>query len=189
MSLAKVRQRMSAALSNPSVSPVPAGDLRPAAVLVPLFKDEGAWKVLFTKRTESVEHHKGQISFPGGVQDPEDIDLCATALRETEEEIGLARGAVSIVGAMDPIKTITNYLIHPFVGVIPYPYPFRLNTREVERLITPSLEGLIQEASSQQPRQGGLNLTFNRQGEVIWGATARILYRFLEAAFLNDKGG
>ena len=189
MSLAKVKQRVSEALGNPSASQAPAGDLRPAAVLVPLFKDDGSWRVLFTKRTESVEHHKGQISFPGGSQDPEDIDLCATALRETEEEIGLAREAISILGAMDPIKTITNYLVHSFVGVIPYPYPFRLSTREVERLITPSLEDLIQEASSQQPQQGGLNLIFNRQGEVIWGATAKILYRLLDAAFLNDKGG
>jgi len=189
VSPSRVRQRVASALNNHPVWDVPGGDLRPAAVLVPLFKDNGAWRVLFTKRTESVEHHKGQISFPGGSPDPEDIDLCATALRETEEEIGLAREAVSILGAMDPIKTITNYLVHSFVGVIPYPYPFRLNDNEVERLITPSLEVLIQEASSQQPQQGGLNLTFNRQGEVIWGATARILYRLLDAAFLNDKGG
>lgn len=179
-------QRLTARLAGRILNSVQAGDARPAGVLVPLFQQDGIWKVLFTKRTEQVVNHKGQISFPGGAKDPGDEDLLATALRESEEEIGLDRTKVQVIGPLDPIKTITNYLIHPFVGIIPFPYPFRLNSQEVERLICLPLADLIQEASSQRPEGVGLNLTFNRFSEVIWGATARILYQFLDVAFLKE---
>jgi 8-oxo-dGTP pyrophosphatase MutT (NUDIX family) len=90
-----------------------------AAVLVPLHTHGELLHVVFTKRTDRVQHHRGEISFPGGAMDPEDRDLVATALREAEEEIGLPREAVELVGALPPTGTfVTSYKIHPFVGVI-----------------------------------------------------------------------
>ncbi|HSR32918.1 MAG TPA: CoA pyrophosphatase, partial [Anaerolineae bacterium] len=106
-----------------------------AAVLVPLFCREGEWHVLVTRRTQLVEHHKGQISFPGGACDPEDADLQATALRETFEEIGIPPGAVEILGALDDFMTVTDFVVTPFVGVIPHPFVYQLNELEVEAVI------------------------------------------------------
>jgi len=175
----------------PCARPVPNGT-RPAAVLAPFVRDNGRWKVLFTKRTDRVESHKGQVSFPGGTRDPADESHAATALRETEEEIGVARGDVELVGRLNPIVTITNFLVHPFVGIIPYPYPFKLNRNEVARLLEVDLEQLVAEARAQAHfPPGSLDLEFNQGGEIIWGATARILYQLLEAVFLRTppEGG
>jgi 8-oxo-dGTP pyrophosphatase MutT (NUDIX family) len=159
----------------------PAGNgLKPAAVLAPLFHDGHEWRVLFTKRTDRVEAHKGQVSFPGGTQDPQDETLLATALRETFEEIGVRAQDVEVVGGLEPVVTITNYLVCPFVGLIPHPYPFRLNDYEVERLIEVPLSQLLAE-DRDQPADNPAALQFNRQGDLIWGATARILHQLLGA--------
>ncbi|MBW1711678.1 MAG: CoA pyrophosphatase [Deltaproteobacteria bacterium] len=183
--MSALAERLKAALAEAPPSDVPQDDSRPAAVLVPFFKDEGLWQVLFTKRTDKVEQHKGQVSFPGGAQDPEDESLVATSLRETQEEIGVKDSDVELVGRLRPTRTVSNYLVQPFVGIIPYPYPFQLNSFEVDSLVKVPLDQLLTEARGQRPGPGlALNLIFNRQGEVIWGATARILYQLLEAAFL-----
>ena len=186
-------QRLKLSLKGlPRSAPAENGT-RPAAVLAPLVRDNGRWKMLFTKRTDRVESHKGQVSFPGGVRDPEDESHAATALRETEEEIGVARGDVELVGRLSPIVTVTNYLVYPFVGIIPYPYPFKLNRFEVARLLEVDLDQLVAEARAQTHLPpGSLDLEFNQGGEVIWGATARILYQLLEAVFLrkpSEEGG
>src|SRR5262245_56549999 len=91
---------------------------KPAAVLVPFLEKEGETYLLFTRRTESVRDHKGQISFPGGARDPGDPSLRETALRETEEEIGVPRHAVEVLGELDDYVTVTNYMITPYVGII-----------------------------------------------------------------------
>ena len=94
-----------------------------AAVLVPLFSVEGKRHVLLTKRSQAVEHHKGEISFPGGKLDPDDADLLSCALRETDEEVGIKPSDVRIIGELDDFYTVaTRYVVAPFVGVIPYPY-------------------------------------------------------------------
>ena len=93
-----------------------------AAVLIAVY-EEGEPCVLLTVRTEMVEHHKGQISFPGGAQDPEDADLTATALRESEEEIGLERADVEVWGQLDDIVTISNFIVSPYVGRVTKPAP------------------------------------------------------------------
>ena len=158
-----------------------------AAVLVPLYEREGQYHVLFTLRTEHVEHHKGQISFPGGAADPEDPDLEFTALRETFEEIGVRPEDVEVLGRLDDIVTITNFLVTPYVGVVrgPVPYPFRHNEHEVAELLEVPLSHLMEEANFvQETREIGGRLTPThsyRFGEhVIWGATARILRGFLD---------
>lgn len=161
-----------------------AVDLIPAAVLVPLFIQRGNLQVLFTQRTNQVRDHQGQISFPGGVHNPEDPSYLATALRETQEEIGLAPEVVEVLGALPPISTITGYFIHSFVGLLPYPYHFKLNDKEVARLIIlPVMPLLEPERWSTRPYelQGKVRPMYYCQYEdvTIWGATARILIDLL----------
>jgi 8-oxo-dGTP pyrophosphatase MutT (NUDIX family) len=160
-------------------------DLKPAAVLVPLFEKNEKTHILLTKRTDTVEHHKGQISFPGGAFNYEDLDCMTTALRETEEEIGLAMDTVDVLGELDHIVTVTHFRVCPYVGIIPYPYPFELSSCEVERLIELPLDFVRQEAELKEGPfffQGQTlnNLHVTYQGNIIWGATARILKNFLE---------
>jgi 8-oxo-dGTP pyrophosphatase MutT (NUDIX family) len=179
-SLSFVKERLS--LEPPR--PAPEEHLVPAGVLLPLFVENGTPHVLFTQRTLTVKEHRGQISFPGGVWHPEDPDLLTTALRETQEEIGLEPGVVEVLGSVKPIATITGYWVTGFVGVIPHLYEFRLNPREVARLLSFPLEGFCE---PQRWRTG--NYTYRgrhtricywtQDKTVIWGATARILLHFL----------
>ena len=156
-----------------------------AAVLVPLVRKDGEWHVLVTKRTQKVEHHKGQISFPGGAWEPGDADLEATALRETYEEIGLSPQSVQLLGVLDDCPTITGFRITPFVGVIPPSFDYRPNAGEVEAVIEVPLSFLQEPANmgrEQREYQGRVyDLVFWRYGPyTIWGATARILKGFLD---------
>ncbi|MCJ7641013.1 MAG: CoA pyrophosphatase [Desulfobacterales bacterium] len=155
-----------------------------AAVIVPLFNKDGSCHILFTKRTHLVKHHKGQISFPGGVFDEEDGDLGRTALREAFEEIGLKEDDVQIIGVLDDIVTVTGFIVTPFVGVFGYPYHFRLSQREIEELIEVPLSSLLNPAcfSASEIVDGDRKrLVYNYQcgPHSIWGATALILKQFL----------
>lgn len=162
------------------------GPLRPAAVLIPLFVKEKILWTLFTKRTESVEHHKGQISFPGGGQHPEDANLWVTAIRETEEEIGVPRDGVRLLGALPKMITVTDFEVSPFVGAIPYPVTFRPHAAEVESIIEVPLPYLldplvVEERIVKWKGRDVPTLVYHYRGHAIWGATARILADFLEA--------
>jgi 8-oxo-dGTP pyrophosphatase MutT (NUDIX family) len=112
--------------------------LRPAAVLVPLLPTDAGPSVVLTVRTHRVEHHKGEISFPGGARDPGDITFLATALREAQEEVGLRPEDVEVLGQLDDIQTTSGFLVQAFVGLIPPDYAFRPRAWEVaEVLIVP----------------------------------------------------
>jgi len=168
------------------------GLYRHAAVLVPIFNDGGGYKLLFTKRTRKVEAHKGQISFPGGAVEEGDGSYEETALREAQEEIGLLPEDVTILGRSDDARTLTsNYLIHPFVGLIPYPYDFTINPGEVKRLLQIPLEIFLLEGSGDKvlpvAYEGATyeSLTYRYDGEVIWGATARIIKNLVEVLGKN----
>ena len=160
------------------------GLYRHGVVLLPLFRAGGEYKILFTKRTDTVEVHKGQISFPGGRIDDGDRSLVETALRESEEEIGLKREAVTVLGRIDDVHTLaSNYVIHSFVGLIPYPYPFRPNAGEVEKVIEVPLKLFFEKEEILPVEYEGKvyrNLAYAFDGEVIWGATARIMKNFVE---------
>ena len=163
--------------------------LRRAAVLLPLFEKEGEPHVLLTRRTEEMRSHRGQISFPGGRRDPEDPSLLHTALRETEEEIGLAARDVRILGELDDLLTVTDYIVTPYVGIIPHPYPFRVSEREIAEMIEAPLDAFLNpvgiRVSSWQEYQGKRYRTyfFNVGPHIVWGATAKILIQLLELAY------
>ncbi len=158
---------------------------RRAAVLMPLWDDGEAVQVVFTKRTAHLPTHAGQISFPGGTTEAGDRSLRETALRETCEEIGVCHGAVEVFARLDQVTTITKFLVTPFVGLVAPEARFTLNREEVERLVVVPLSVVLERAnwrSMEIPYQGmrlnQIALSFN--GDVIWGATARIILGLIE---------
>jgi 8-oxo-dGTP pyrophosphatase MutT (NUDIX family) len=156
-----------------------------AAVLVPLFQKDKDCHLLFTKRSEEVKYHKGEISFPGGVVDEEDLELINTALREAYEEIGLKERDVQIIGVLDDIVTITEFIVTPIVGLFPYPYPFKVSEVEIAELIEVPLASLLEEDcfSEREIFRGGQKevvYAYQYGKHIIWGATARILNQFLD---------
>lgn len=159
---------------------------RPSAVLVPLYKKEAQYYILFTRRTKTVKTHQGQISFPGGVRDKADKTLQDTALRESMEEIGLHAEDVNILGELDDeITTTSSFIVTPFVGMVPYPYRFTPNKAEVDGLIRIPIPALLAEGCLKpdiEILKGKKvdSFVYHYRGKVIWGATARILYKLLE---------
>ena len=160
---------------------------RQAAVLLPVFHDGSALHLVFTKRTDTLKHHKGQVSFPGGTVEPSDGDLLTTALRESDEELGIHPEHVVVLGRLDDLATFsTSFMISPFVGLIPYPYPFRPNPVEVASVFAVPLSVLADPAvvrryiRTREDRATLVDYEFHVGGHVIWGATARILHHFLQ---------
>lgn len=166
---------------------------RRAAVLVPLYTVGEEVFVLFTKRTETVEHHKGQISFPGGVADAQDPDLLTTALRETREELGIPSDQVQILGVLDDVSTyVSGFVITPFVGIIPHPYPLRVNANEISEVLTVPLRAFRDATKlriEERDRAGErVKVYFYQYGaHEIWGATARIMKEMIDAAFEGES--
>jgi 8-oxo-dGTP pyrophosphatase MutT (NUDIX family) len=155
-----------------------------AAVLVPLYLDSGDLHAVFTKRREDLRQHAGQISFPGGRQDFPDEDLRTTALREAEEEIGLPRDAVELVGALPPTGTfVTSYRVYPFVGVIQPGHAWVPQPTEVEEVLELSLPDLLRGYEMKRLIRRGVPIktpTYTVGPHVVWGATARIVQMLLE---------
>ncbi len=153
---------------------------------MPICEKQGQYYLLFTKRTETVKNHKGQISFPGGAYEERDGTLFDTALRESAEEIGLAAEAAELLGELDDSATTSSgFIISPFVVAIPWQYPFKIDPTEVEEIITVPISALLDKTCLRQETEtidGQVVNTYfyHYQGRVIWGATARILSQFLD---------
>jgi 8-oxo-dGTP pyrophosphatase MutT (NUDIX family) len=157
---------------------------RRAAVLIPLFVRDASLWILFTRRTETVEHHRGQISFPGGAEEETDETLLATALRETREEIGVLEADVRTLGSLSPLTTVTDFYVEPFVGAIPHPYPFRPAESEIAELIEAPVAALLDPRILEKkllPDRDEPTLFYHHGKHVIWGATAKMLKELLEA--------
>jgi 8-oxo-dGTP pyrophosphatase MutT (NUDIX family) len=164
---------------------IPAGGLIPAAVLIPIV-DRGEPCLVFAKRTERVAHHRGQISFPGGIIDPADRSPLAAALREAEEEIGLPARAVEPLGALDDTETVaTPFVITPWVGLVREPVRWEPDGEEIEKVIEVPWASLDADGVfrvEMRERDGVRRPVhfFDYRGETIWGATARILLGYLQ---------
>ena len=170
-------------------------DTRPAAVLVPLIDRPAGPTVLLTQRTAHLHDHAGQISFPGGRAEPEDADAVATALRETEEELGLMRRHVDVIGSLPVYTTVTNFVVTPVVALIAPGFAVQPDPFEVAEAFEVPLAFLMNPAHHQRRafdwqgrRREFLAMPWQpteaSEPYFIWGATAamlRNLYRFLSA--------
>ncbi|MEX1008926.1 MAG: CoA pyrophosphatase [Acidimicrobiia bacterium] len=169
-------------LPGPALEP----DTREAAVLLPLFEQQGETRLVLTRRPDTMPNHQGEIAFPGGKIDPHlDATPRDAALREAEEEIGLPRDSVDVIGELDTMHAVSGpFLIAPFVGLIGVPPTLVPDPREVERVFHVSLSTLLSDEVHSQERWDlvGAERTmhfFELEDETIWGVTARILAGFL----------
>ncbi len=155
-----------------------------AAVLVPLFERAGEITAVFTERRHDLRRHAGEISFPGGRQDLPDEDLRETALREAEEEIGLGRGRVELLGALPPVGTfVTGYRVFPFVGWIQDGNEWMPQETEVEQVLELSLPDLVRGYESKRLIRKGVPIktpTYTVDGHLVWGATGRMVESLLD---------
>jgi len=156
-----------------------------ASVLIPLLESEGEIFVLFTRRSEHLRSHAGQVSFPGGKQDTQDVNSLETALRETHEEIGLAPEKVEIIGTLDQILSLHNYLVTPFVALIPEDFVPVPNVSEIQATFKVPLNFFMNGDNHwteefKTPIATVLAHHFDYHGYDIWGLTAKLILRLLE---------
>ncbi|HEX6313036.1 MAG TPA: CoA pyrophosphatase [Acidimicrobiia bacterium] len=184
--LAQVRERC-ARLAPPRPPQLVVPGSRAAAVLMTLFEENGEARVVLTKRPEHMPSHRGEIAFPGGTVQPDvDHTVLDAALREAEEEIGLSRGAVEVAAELDGISTVASrFTITPFVGLLDQRPTLVPDPREVEAILDVGLAELLDDGVYREERWDiGLPDRaihfFELPGETVWGATARILFSFLD---------
>jgi 8-oxo-dGTP pyrophosphatase MutT (NUDIX family) len=182
-----IRARLAAYAPNR----LPTEDRPLAAVLIPIYRVRDEYHIVLTKRTERVEHHKGEISFPGGARDSVDADLVATALRESHEEIGLHPKHVEVIGRVDDFITVSRFHVTPYVGVIDFdasPYVWMPQEREVAEILEVPLphlidpSNLVRETRAFPDGRVSEMDAYSWREHLVWGATARMLKNFLEVA-------
>jgi 8-oxo-dGTP pyrophosphatase MutT (NUDIX family) len=197
----EIQQRLETALAlnRPPESPYPMAwsddPPQPAAVLMPFLCTEEGWQLLFIRRTlHPKDRHGGQVAFPGGRCDPEDPNAVRAALREAHEEVGLLPDDVRILGQLRDMMTITNYQVTPIVGAFPWPYQLTPQPEEVSRIFAIPLSWLADPANrlieQRQIQQRGVPIPVIHfqpyDGEILWGASARMTMLLLEAMELSD---
>jgi 8-oxo-dGTP pyrophosphatase MutT (NUDIX family) len=183
----KLREAIESAPSSDGYAEIDLTDetrLKCAAVLIPLLRQDDEWHLLFTRRTDKVESHKGQVSFPGGACDEGETTPEETALREANEEIGIDPQKVRVLGKIMNMITITSFRVTPVVGIIQWPTVLHLGKDEVERVFTIPLNWLAEKNNrwefSMPGRNRSLIVYHPYDGELLWGATARMTVDFLK---------
>lgn len=161
--------------------------LKPAAVLAAFFKEEDIWKLLFIRRSNDLEFHRGEVAFPGGGKEESEKDLIQTALRETWEELGIDPEKISILGSLNEIPTKSNYRVTPVIGILDWPVSIQENPQEVSRTFSIPLDWLMEESNWSEKE---IELPDNRhirtivyevyEGEILWGLTAKITHQIIE---------
>ncbi|MCK6564875.1 MAG: CoA pyrophosphatase [Dehalococcoidia bacterium] len=189
-----MRDALRAALAAYEPQPIEAEPGTPlAAVLLLLYEHRSQVHVIFQKRTDHVETHKGQVSFPGGMKDPGDRDLVHTGLRETHEEIGVLPADVEVLGQLDDILTLSRFRVTPYVGWLQrYPYEWRFSHFEVDYLLEVGLDHLRRPETLVPDRRiiNGREIvlpSYQYREDLIWGATARMLTNFLDLVATADR--
>jgi 8-oxo-dGTP pyrophosphatase MutT (NUDIX family) len=187
-SIDRMKDKIKRILSHREKKVIVDDKLRPSGIILPIFCKDKKYHVLFTKRSQKVAHHKGQISFPGGAYEKGDRTLRVTAVRESCEEIGIKSEDVEILGELDDAITTSMFVITPFVGFIPYPYEFTISTDEIEEIMEIPIHDLLDESKCKEElrtfEEGPCTAYFfEYENHVIWGATAQILKQFLDLVF------
>jgi len=168
-----LREPLRRALASRERRRLPLGTTTAAAVLVSLFEKDGEAHVWLVRRPTSMRSHAGQVAFPGGKSDPADDSPMTTALREADEELGIARSSVDVLGSLDDYLTITGFTISPCVGWLAPDVQVRPNPSEVERAFAVPLRSFLEPPSGVLPWRG-----WTVDGELVWGATAAIVRGF-----------
>jgi 8-oxo-dGTP pyrophosphatase MutT (NUDIX family) len=187
----QIQQQFSLPLEEPKWIG-PSGILRRAAVLIPLYLQADEWHVLFTRRTNKVQDHKGQVSFPGGGLEPKDNGVEEAAIREACEEIGLCVSDVLILGRLPDYETVTRFMVSPVIARIRWPFELRIEEKEVSRVFSIPLGWLAERKSWHEfpmlfptGRRENVIIYKKYDGELLWGVTARIMVNLLERLTLN----
>jgi len=157
-----------------------------AAILIPLVTHNGEWHLVFTRRTNFVSTHQNEVSFPGGSFEPSDSNLESTALRETNEEIGVSSEKIEIIGALPPITTITGFSVFPFVAIMAWPTIIKINNCEVDSVFTIPLKWLMDADNHYEEdyhnEKYGIRKVIHYndyQGEHLWGFTAKVVLELI----------
>ncbi|MQF99247.1 MAG: CoA pyrophosphatase [SAR202 cluster bacterium] len=176
----------SALSKTSSPNSVNSDGLIEAAVAILVYPKPDSLTIILNKRTDRVEHHKGEISFPGGGRDPEDDSILDTALRETREEMGIAPEDIEIIAQLDQVSTRSGFSITPFVGIIPPDYDFEVSNIEIAEVLEVPIESLLDtENQVEDDRVWGDEIPSKQYSylygsHIIWGATARIITQLLD---------
>lgn len=163
----------------------PPKNAKESAVIVPFLPLNGNWHLIFEKKVKDNSQHAGQMAFPGGSKDKKDKSFLDTAIRETCEEIGICEDDLIILGEIKPTITLkTNFVIYPFAAIVKKPPPYRINKDEVEKLVFVPIDYLIKQHPFQRKKfifegKERITMVIPFEGEVIWGASARILDNFI----------
>ncbi len=155
-------------------------NLRPSAVMLIIYPKNEGYSILLNKRSEEVEHHKGEISFPGGAKDPEDNTMLDVALRETHEEMGICPKDIHVLGELSEVSTNSGFVINTFVATIPYPYKFQISSAEIAEVIEMPLESILDQTNRREEawvdeERLARGFIYAYNGHLVYGATARIL--------------
>lgn len=163
----------------------PDAQLIRAAVLIPLYFEQGEWKLLFIHRSDAGELHRGEVAFPGGAVEPIDSDIVQTALRETQEELGIDSSAIRVLGQLLQMPTVTHYAVTPVVGLLQWPVALSISTAEVKRAFAIPLDWLMDEKNWKEElfetpdhRRIPTIMYDLYDGERLWGFTAKVTQIF-----------